>query len=160
MAGLFKQSKRKSFFAEQRESNSNPNFINTMDYSFLRSSVKRIIKDAAENIIITDDYIYLKNNNVINACIQESWEEWMSNKTLRLALQNYINMALPNKWVTPDVDLVTEYTTANNELAKAVNRETIWCTAFNIFKSIEQGADPIQAMINFTRFNKQCIKAL
>ena len=160
MANLFKQSKRKSFFAEQRESNTNPNFINTMDFTFLRSSVKRIIKDASENIIVADDYVYFKNLNVINACLQESWEEWMANKTIRLALQNYVNVALPNKWVTPDVDINTEYTTANSELVKALNREAVWCTAYNIFKSIDQGADPIQAMANFARFQKQSIRML
>lgn len=155
------QKRRKSFFAEQRDSTANPNFINTMEFGFLKSNVKRIIRDAAEGNIAPDDYVYFASDNLLNACIQESYEQYTTNRTLRLALYYYRTVALPNKWVTPDTDINGEYSIAGSELIKVTEREAIWSTAYNIFVAIaNKTADPVQALMQFTRFQKGSIKSL
>ena len=157
---IAKQNRKKSFFAEQREGNTNPNFINNLDYTFLRNSVKRILKDVSDNLIIPEDYIYFKSNNVINACLQEAYENYQSNKTLRLALTAYRGVILPQRYVTPDVDINTEYTTSGIELTKATDREMIWWSAWSIFDAISKGADPQQSLMNIQRIQKQSIRSL
>ena len=153
--------KRKSFFAEQRDANVNPNFINTMDFMLLRNSVKRIIRDASEGNISQDDLVYFNSDNVINACLQESYEQFLANRTLRLALSFYRGSALPNKWVTPEIDIATEYTTSGAELIKATERESIWSTAYHIFAAIANRTIDIESgLMQFTRFQKQSIRNL
>ena len=160
MAGQFR-SKRKSFFAEQRESNSNPNFFNTMDFNLLRNNVKRIVKDASEGNILPEDYVYFGNDNVINACLQESWDNYIENHTLRLALECYRAIGLPSRWVTPDVDINMQYIVSGNALIKATERENIWYAVYNIFVSISQKVvDPQSALIALNRFQKQSIRSL
>ena len=153
--------RRKSFFTEQRESNLNPNFINTMDFLFLRNNVKRIIRDAAEGLIIQEDLVYFSSENVLNACLQESYEQWLANRTLKMALTYYRNVALPNKWIPPEIGLDTEYVTSGNELIKATERESIWGAANYIFTGIaNQTIDLGSALMQFTRFQKQSIRNL
>lgn len=155
-----KNSKRKSFFAEQREQNMNPNFINNIDFILLRQNVKRILKDISDNLILPDDYIYFKSDNVINACLQESYEQYQANKCLRNALTLYRNIGLPQRLVTPDVDLTTEYTTAGIELSKACDRENVWWVAYNCFTNISNGVDPATALVNILRIQKNSIRGL
>lgn len=155
------KNRRKSFFAEQRDSNANPNFIANMDFMFLRSNVKRIIRDAAEGNIQPEDYVYFNSENLLNACMQESFEQYSINKTLRLALTYYRTVALPNRWVTADIDINAEMTSASSELIKATERENIWATAYQIFSAIaNKTLDPMNGMFQFTRFNKQSIRSL
>ena len=161
MANAFKPTtKRKSFFAEQRESNTNPNFINNLDFIFLRQNVRRIIKDISDGAIIPEDYVYFSSNNVINAVLQESYEQYQSNKTLRLALQSYISIVLPMRYVTPNVDINTEYTTAGNELSKATERENVWMVINNIFNAIANGSNPNDVLINISRIPKNSSRNL
>lgn len=160
MAGFNKPIRRKSFFAEQRELNMNPNFINNMDFMLLRQNVKRILRDVSDNLITTEDYGYFRSDNVLNACIQESYEQYQTNKCLRNALTLYRNIGLPQRMVTPDVDINTEYTTAGIELSKACDRENVWWAAYNIFLSIQAGADPATALINIMRIQRNSIKSL
>ena len=153
--------RKKSFFAEQRDANVNPNFINTMDFMFLRNSVKRIIRDASEGLISQEDLVYFNSDNVINACLQESYEQFLANRTLKLALTFYRGTALPNKWVTPDIDIASEYTTSGSELIKATERESIWSTAWHIFSAIANRSIDIESgLAQFTRFQKQSIRNL
>ena len=160
MANFGKNNRRRSFFAEQRESNTNPNFINTMDPGFIKTNVKRILRDVSDDLILPADYIYFTNNNVINACIQESYENYQSNQTLRHALTAYRTIILPNGMVTPDVDINMDYVLTANELAKVSERENVWATAYKIFTDISNGADPRSTLIYITRFPKQTIRAL
>jgi len=152
--------KKRSFFAEQRELNTNPNFINTMDIFYIRQNAKRIIKDIADNLILPEDYVYFTSQNLINALIQEAYEQYLTNKCLRNALQAYRNIVLPQRLVTPDVDIITENTTAGIELAKACNRENVWLTCYTIFNNIANGADPVQSLLNIMRLQKSSIKEL
>ena len=155
------KNRRKSFFAEQRDANVNPNFINTMDFMFLRNSVKRIIRDAAEGLMSQEDLVYFASENVMNACLQESYEQWLSNRTLRLALSWYRSTALPNKQIPPYIDLTTEYTTSAAEINKATERETIWSTAYQIFVAIANRTIDLESgLMQFTRFQKQSIRNL
>lgn len=157
---MMRSNKKKSFFAEQRESNTNPNFMNNLEHNFLRNSVKRILKDVSDNLIIPEDYVYFKNNNMLNACLQEAYENYQSNKTLRQALTSYRTIILPQRYVTPDVDINTEYTTSGIELTKATDREMIWWSAWTIFDAISKGADPQTALMNIQRIQKQSIRNL
>lgn len=158
---ILTKGKRKSFFAEQRDANVNPNFINTMDFMFLRNSVKRIIRDASEGLISQEDLVYFTSENVMNACLQESCEQWLTNRTLRLALSWYRATALPQKQLPPYVDITTEYTTSASEMNKATERETIWSTAYQIFTAIANKTIDIESgLMQFTRFQKQSIRNL
>ena len=161
MAG-FKQfnSRRKSFFAEQRDSNANPNFINTMDPMTIRSSVRRIIRDVCDDIILDEDYMYFKSNNIINACIQESYDNYIVNQTIRHALESYRTIILPRGMVSPDVDIKQDYFIAAEQLAKVTDRENIWATAFKIFSDIRNGADPKACLFFLTRYPNNKIRSL
>ena len=156
----YNNSRKKSFFAEQRESNTNPNFFNNMDPTLIRNNVKRIIRDISDNIIIPEDYIYFTNAKVINACIQESYETFQSCQTLRHALTAYRTIILPNGMVTPDVDVSLDYILTANELVKISAKENVWATAYKIFSDIANGADAKSALIYMTRFPKQIIRSL
>ncbi len=152
--------KKKSFFAEQRESNANPNFFNNMDQALIRNNVRRIIRDVSDDIILPEDYMYFTNSKVINACIQEAYESFQSCQTLRHALTAYRTIILPNGMVTPDVDVSLDYVLTANELSKISFKENIWATAYKIFNDINNGADPRSVLIYITRFPKQNIRAL
>ena len=160
MAGYRGNNKRKSFFAEQRESNTNPNFINNMDPAIIRQNVKRILRDISDDIIIPEDYIYFTSNNVINACIQEAFENYQTNQTLRHALIAYRTIILPQGMVTPDVDINLDYVLTAAELTKVSERENAWAMAYKIFSDIRNGADPRSTLIYITRINKQVIRSL
>ena len=152
--------RKKSFFAEQRESNTNPNFFNNMDPSLIRNNVRRIIRDISDDLILPEDYIYFMNAKVINACIQEAYESFQSCQTLRHALTAYRTIILPNNMVTPDVDINLDYILTANELTKISSKENIWATAYKIFSDISNGADARSALVYLTRFPKQNIRAL
>lgn len=152
--------RKKSFFAEQRESNTNPNFFNTMDMNMIRNNVKRIIRDVSDDIIIPEDYIYFRNDKVIQACIQESFENMQSCQTIRHALESYRTIILPRHMVSPDVDINQDYTLSSVEWSKISVKENIWMTAYKIFCDISNGADPQTTLIYLTRFNKQYIRSL
>ena len=157
----FRNNKRKSFFAEQRDSNTNPNFMNNIDNAFIRSNVKRILRDVSDDIILPDDYIYFKNNNIINACIQESYENYQVNQTLRHALTAYRTIVLPGGMIPPDVDINLDYMLTATELSKVSDRENVWAVAYKIFSDIQQnGVDPRTALVYICRFPKHIIKSL
>ena len=156
----YNNKKKKSFFAEQRESNTNPNFFNNMDSNLIRNNVKRIIRDISDDIIIPEDQIYFTNAKVLNACIQESYENFQSCQTLRHALTAYRTIILPNGMVTPDVDINQDYILTATELSKISAKENVWATAYKIFVDISRGADPKSNLIFITRFQKQIIKSL
>lgn len=156
-----KQSKRKSFFEEQRSQNLNPNFVNSLDFNYLRQSVKRIVKDIADGNIIPEDYKYLTNMNILNACIQESYENYQINKCLRHALTFYRQIGLSNRmYLEPDVDINIDMTTSGMELTKAHDREITWLTIYNTFQGIANGADIMQILTNIIRINKNSIRNL
>lgn len=152
--------RKKSFFAEQRESNANPNFFNNMDPVLIRNNVRRIIRDISDDLILPEDYIYFTNDKVINACIQEAYESFQSCQTLRHALTAYRTIILPNNMVTPDVDINLDYILTANELAKISSKENIWATAYKIFSDISNGADARSTLVYLARFPKQNIRAL
>ena len=156
----YRNNKKKSFFAEQRESNTNPNFINNMDQIFIRNNVRRIIKDVSDDIILDADYVYFKSDNVINACIQESYENTQINQTLRHALTAYRTIILPNGMITPDVNRDLDMILAANELQRVTARESVWFAANKIFVDISRGADPKATLMYLQRFPKQAIRDL
>lgn len=160
MAAYNRNNRKKSFFAEQRESNTNPNFINNMDQIFLRNNVKRVLKDVADDIILDEDYIYFTNNNVIQAFCQEAFENYQECQTLRHALTAYRTIILPGGMVTPDVDINQDYVLSAAELAKVSDKENVWAAAYKIFSDISKGADPRACLIFLTRFPKHIIKSL
>ena len=161
MAAFNKQSKRKSFFEEQRALNLNPNFINSLDFNYLRRSVKRIIQDISDGNIIPEDYKYLINNNILNACIQESYENYQINKCLRHALTFYRQYGLTNyMMLEPDVDINMDMTTSGLELTKAHDREITWFTIYSTFQNIANGANVMQMLTNIIRMNKNSIRNL
>ena len=152
--------KKKSYFAEQREANSNPNFFNNVDPSVLRNNVRRIIRDVADDLIIDTDYIYFKNERVINACIQESYENWQSCQVIARALNAYRSVVLPQRLVGPYVDVQQDMYLATNELSAYSSREAAWCMANNIFVDISKGADPKESLVYLTRVPKGTLKSL
>ena len=156
----YRNSKKKSFFAEQRESNTNPNFINNMDSNFIRNNVRRIIRDVADDLILDADYVYFKSDNIINACIQESYENTQINQMYRHALIAYRSIILPNGMITPDINANLDMILSATELQRVTARESIWATANKIFIDISRGADPKATLIYLTRFSKQAIKDL
>jgi len=161
------QNKRKSFFEEQRAANLNPNFVNSLDFNYLRQSVKRIVKDIADGNIIPEDYKYLTNYNILNACIQESYENYQINKCLRHALTYYRYIGLTNRvGLEPDVDVNTDMTTSGLELTKVQNRENTWFIIFNTFQALSNNInnhipmDIMQILSNIIRIDKNSIRNL
>ena len=152
--------KKRSFFQEQRESNSNPNFFNNMDVMVLRNNVRRIIRDVADNNILDTDYVYFTNQRVLSACLQESYESFQTCQVIRHALISYRTIILPRNMVSPDVDVNLDYVLTANELTKISAKENIWATAYKIFTDINNGADPKTVLIYLTRFPKQNIRSL
>lgn len=152
--------KKRSFFQEQRETNTNPNFFNNMDIVLLRNNVRRIIRDIADNNILDTDYVYFTNERVLDACLQESYESFQTCQVIRHALISYRSIILPNRMVSPDIDIDLDYILTANELTKISAKENIWATAYKLFSDIKNGADPKSVLIFLTRFPKQNIRSL
>lgn len=152
--------KKKSFFAEQREGNSNPNFFNTMDPSFLRSNVRRIIKDAADDLILDTDYAYFQNQNVLQACIAESYDNMQSQCAISRALEFYRTMGIGRGMVVPYIDISHETAVTAVECAKANKKANIWSAAFNMFKAIEAGYEAKMVLMDLQKFAKPDIRSI
>ncbi len=156
----YNNKKKKSFFQEQRDYYVNANFFNNMDIIVLRNSVKRIIRDIANDIILDRDYVYFTNPRVIQACLQESFEQFQTCQTLRHALSSYRTIILPNHMVSPDIDINLDYILAAEELSKISMKENIWATANKLFNDVYNGADPKSTLIYLSRFPRQSINSL
>lgn len=152
--------RRKSFFAEQRESNANPNFINNVDQIVLRNAVKRILRDVSDGLIIPEDYIYFKNWNVLSACLNESFEQYRINQTARHAFTAYYNIILPQGQVSPDTDIQGDTYYANVQITQSTAKECFWKLAYMSFQAIQNGVEPQVALVQIAAYPKNIIKLL
>lgn len=151
-----------SYFEEQRNINNNPNFFNTtIDQRQIRNNVKRIIKDVAENKILPEDYIYFKNQRVIDSCIVESSDKWESYQTIANAMQAYLLYVIPHGYRIPSsIPIQDEHSMASKLQIEAVKKASIWGTANRIFVNISNGADPFTALSYMRRFDINDIRSL
>lgn len=153
--------KKQSYFAEQRSMNSNPNFFDQLDPRIIRNNVRRIIKDAADNAIRDEDYMYFKNSKIIESCRQESYENWRKCQTIANALSAYLKAVLPMGLApNPNVDLKEEYYIASTEHSAIVAKAEVWACAYKMFTDIGSGADAKGVLINLTRFSRDVIRTL
>ena len=153
--------KKISFFAEQRQSNANPNFINKIDERMLRSNVKRIVKDIADNFITDEDYMYFKNERVINACIQVSYHNWRLNQTIKNALDTYANVSLPSGYIPPGANIKEEYENLSYLQVDIAGKASVWGSLYRAFNMIKnENADPKYSLYYITTIPKDVIRTL
>ena len=143
---------RLSYFAETRQTQVNPNYFSTADPNTLQRNVKRILKDIANGNIIPEDYVYFKNDNLLTACISESYKEMMRNWVLSRALTFYKNDVLQKNMQMYFVNTIIEDTIAGVELQQATGRASAWNCAFACFKQISQGSDPMMTLAPLAQF--------
>ena len=143
---------RLSYFAETRQTQVNPNYFSTADPNTLQRNVKRILKDIANGNIIPEDYVYFKNDNLLTACMNESYKEMMRNWVLSRALTFYKNDVLQKNMQMYFVNTVIEDTIAGVELQQATGRASAWNCAFACFKQISQGSDPMMTLAPLAQF--------
>ena len=150
-----------SFFAEQRQSNANPNFINRIDERLLRSNVKRIVKDIADNLIADEDYMYFKNDKVIDACLQVAYNNWRLNYTIKNALETYANVALPSGYIPPGANVKEEYENLSYLQIDIAGKVAIWSSLYRAFSIIKnEGVDPKYSLMYITTIPKDSIRTL
>ena len=148
--------KNMSYFAEERSRNNNPNFFKNMSSSDLRRQVKRIIKDIRNGSIELQDLVYFTQDNIISACITESYDQWKSAETIKNALAYYFNVPLANGVLPfPTVNLWEERTIVSNELGKVTNKATLWSIAYRTFLDISNGADIGSAISNLYKIDSR-----
>lgn len=155
----YNNNKKRSWFAEQRERNSDPNFMNRMDIFTIRQNVRRIIRDAAEQNILPEDMVYFKNTNLLNACLQESYEQMKSANVTYRALDYYKNWALPNLQMPPFVDVYQDGIDAGIEMGKISAKCQIWDTAYRAFYMIQNnGANPADVLMSLSSYPRDMLK--
>lgn len=139
--------KNMSYFAEERSRNNNPNFFKNMSSSDLRRQVKRIIKDIRNGSIELQDLVYFTQDNIISACITESYAQWKSAETIQNALMyynsSYLCHASQNQIVGSN-NVWIERTNVANELGKFANKANVWNRAYIAFYNIKENIMPIQ----------------
>ena len=143
---------RLSYFAETRQTQVNPNYFSTADPNTLQRNVKRILKDIANGNIIPEDYVYFKNDNLLTACMNEAYKEMMRNWVISRALTFYKNDVLQKNMQMYFVNTVIEDTIAGVELQQATGRASAWSCAFECFKQISQGSDPMMTLAPLAQF--------
>ena len=116
---------RLSYFAETRQTQVNPNYFSTADPNTLQRNVKRILKDIANGNIIPEDYVYFKNDNLLTACMNESYKEMMRNWVLSRALTFYKNDVLQKNMQMYFVNTIIEDTIAGVELQSKYLKDQI-----------------------------------
>lgn len=130
------QQRRNSYFAEKRSTNADPNFFNKQDPDTIRSNVRRILKDIVNGNIIDEDYIYFKNNNVLAACLAESYEQATTAFTTANALRYYKNNIVASNLQPYYVNSSQELMIASAEESKCVRKENVWHCAYDLFTQI------------------------
>lgn len=139
---------RLSYFAEKRGQNNDPNFFNRISIDELRKNVKRIIKDIRFDMIQEQDYIYFHNPQILQACIVEAQENYMSCLIICNSLNFYINECL-NKGVKPfpSSNIMEERIYASKEQITQNMRANHWCNILQMFTAISYGADIISTLM-------------
>lgn len=138
---------KQSFFAERRSTNNNPNFFNHMSVEEIQKSVKRIIKDIKFDNIQETDYHYFINNKVLTACITESYSQYKTAAVTLNALNYYIDKEL--KMGFNNIPGISDtLACASNEQMKQNLKYHIWGQIYNLFLSIQQGAEVISTLKN------------
>lgn len=148
---------KQSYFAEMRSTNNNPNFFKNMKIEDLRRSVKRIIKDIKYDNIVETDYSYFLNENIMEACLQESLAQWKSANTLTNALNFYVNDYLRVGYMPyKNFDMTQEMAIAASEQNKQNEKASMWSIIYYIFKAIRYDGAEIRtelAKIRTMQFN-------
>ena len=143
---------RPSYFAEIRQSKTDPNYFNREDPDRIRQNVKRILKDVVNDNILDEDYIYFTNSNVLNACLIEAQEQFAINTVTSNALYYYKNSIMTKNLQPFWVNNPQETMIAANEHTKSTQRCNAWACAQDAFMQIQYGADPKMALMQLCRF--------
>lgn len=138
---------RLSYFAEKRGQNNDPNFFNRIPLDEIRKNVKRIIKDIRFDMIQEQDYIYFHNPQILQACIAEAQENYVSCMVVCNSLNFYINESL-NKGIKtfPSSNIMEERIYASKEQIIQNMRVKHWYTILNMFIAISYGADIVTTL--------------
>lgn len=134
---------RKSYFEEKRGQYSDPNFFNRPQaIDDINKNVKRIIKDIKYGLINDSDYIYFTNPNVISACVQIAFTNWVEAATITNALNYYINVGLANGYNPIGGDKIVETNNAGIAQIKYNSMAETWRVIYQMFVAVQNGADP------------------
>lgn len=138
---------RSSYFAEKRGQNNDPNFFNRVPLDEIRKNVKRIIRDIRFDMIQEQDYIYFHNSQILQACIFEAQQNYITSATICNALNFYINECL-NRGCKPfpSNSIVEERIRASNEQIIQNIRCKHWYNIWQMFLAISYGNDIILSL--------------
>ena len=139
---------RLSYFAEKRGQNNDPNFFNRVPLDEIRKNVKRIIKDIRFDMIQDQDFNYFHNPQIIQACIAEAQENYISCVTICNSLNFYINECL-NKGIKtfPSSNIMEERMYASREQIVQNMRAKHWYSILQMFIAISYGCDIITTLM-------------
>lgn len=152
---------KQSYFAEKRGQNNDPNFFNRVPIEDIRKNVKRIIKDIRFDNIQQQDYNYFCSTQIVQACITEARENYMSASIICNSLNFYINECL-NKGAKPfpSTNMLEERMIASKEQITQNARAKNWYNILQIFTAISYGADIISALMPIRMIDSREISSL
>ena len=138
---------RQSYFAEKRGQNNDPNFFNRVSLDEIRKNVKRIIKDIRFDMIQEQDYNYFNNPQILQACISEAQENYITCSVISNSLNFYINECL-NKGIKsfPSSNIMEERIFASKEQIAQNMRVKHWYNILQMFIAISYGAPIIPTL--------------
>lgn len=129
---------RLSYFAEETRRNNNPRFYVNMKQEDLMRQVKRIIRDIKNGIIEENDLKYFTASSIINACINESKNQWDTAKAVLDAFNYYVNGPLMYGPIHPGINIYDQRRIISEEIDKNTKREIVWRNAYILFTSINE----------------------
>ena len=152
---------RLSYFAEKRGQNNDPNFFNRIPLDEIRKNVKRIIKDIRFDMIQEQDYNYFHSSQIIQACIAEAQENYISSVTICNSLNFYINECL-NKGIKtfPSSNIMEDRLYASREQIKQNMRAKYWNDILQMFIAISYGADIVSTLMPIKMIDSRDISNL
>lgn len=152
---------RSSYFAEKRGQNNDPNFFNRIPLDEIRKNVKRIIKDIRFDMIQEQDYNYFHSPQIIQACISEAQENYISSVTICNSLNFYINECL-NRGIKafPSSNITEDRLYASKEQVKQNMRAKYWNDILQMFIAISYGADIVSTLMPIKMIDSRDISNL
>ena len=108
----------------------------------IRKNVKRIIRDVKYDNIQEQDFNYFYSNQIIQACLLESYENFVNCSIISNSLNFYINECL-NKNIKPfpSTDIIHERNIASQQQCNYNIKTKTWYNIYQIFNNIWNGGN-------------------
>ena len=162
MAGN-KNNNRRSFFSEKRAQNIDYSYYsNGRDLDDIERNVCRVIKDINRGNMEPQDYTFFKNPSIIHVFIEQSEKRRNECGTMYHALEFYRRDSIM-KGVNPfpnDCDLRIETVNVNNLSHRYYTLYVMWSHFVNVFISIYNGVDPLEALMFIQNYDRYTINEI